>query len=130
MGNLPLGLCQQLLINILNAFDMGFDREGIPHGLALQVQPAEQQAVLLAQNSPNPWLASTQIGFYLPTEGTVVLRVLDAMGRVVTTHRADYPAGYHAHTLDATTIAAPGVFTYTLEVNGVFLAKKMLKSPF
>jgi len=85
----------------------------------------------LDQNFPNPFGQSTSIGFTLPENGTVSLRILDITGKVVATpiNGMDYIAGKQISKLDMPGLAS-GTYVYELDftnANGVTtkLTKKM-----
>lgn len=79
------------------------------------------ETVTLAQNYPNPFNPSTAIGFALPGDGEVRLRVFDVLGRPVRTLVAGRrPAGTHEVVWDGRddggAEVAGGVYVYRLEV--------------
>lgn len=80
----------------------------------------------LDNNYPNPFNPSTTIRFEIPASGVVTLKVIDLMGREVTTLVARMlEAGSHAALFDAHRFSS-GVYFYTLEWEGRKLSKPML----
>ncbi|HYM21228.1 MAG TPA: T9SS type A sorting domain-containing protein [Candidatus Kapabacteria bacterium] len=77
---------------------------------------ASGSAFTIAQNYPNPFSGSTVIGYSVPENGTVSLRVLDLTGKVVSTglDNAMMTAGSHTFTVDANGLASG---TYIYEVS-------------
>ena len=65
----------------------------------------------LNQNTPNPFAATTTIGFNLPAAGTATLTVMDVQGKVLKSIRADYAKGANQVTLNANELGATGVLT-------------------
>jgi hypothetical protein len=89
-------------------------------------------AILLWQNSPNPFAPGTHISFYLPKESTVRLEVFDAKGRLVDVlidGRA-CPAGVHTVPWNGEGRAggrvSSGVYFYRFRAGNVTLVKKMV----
>jgi hypothetical protein len=67
------------------------------------------QAFEVYQNTPNPWVSKTQIGFYLPSATAATLTVYDATGRTVYTASGDFGKGYNAFTIDRKVGSLSGV---------------------
>ncbi len=80
----------------------------------------------LSQNYPNPFNPSTIIGYQLPANSHVTLKVYDVLGRDVQTLVDErQSAGSHTVTFNAARLAS-GVYFYQLTAAGVTIAKKML----
>jgi hypothetical protein len=71
------------------------------------------QAFELYQNTPNPWVNKTQIGFYLPEATQATLTVYDATGRTLYTAQGDFGKGYNAFTIDraSTSLGTKGMLS-------------------
>jgi subtilisin family serine protease len=87
--------------------------------------------LMLAQNGPNPFSASTTIGFALPEAGPVSLRVFDPTGRLIRTlFEGIHPVGAGEVAWDgldrAGRPAAAGVYFYRLDTHAGRLTKKMI----
>lgn len=79
----------------------------------------------LGINYPNPFSESTTIRFGTPEESVVRLHIYNILGQKVRTIvDKHYPAGYHEHTWDPTSLAS-GVYLYVMEAGGKLLSKKM-----
>ena len=101
---------------------------GIPQSVP---SPDASVGFMLDQNYPNPASELTSIGFTLPVRSEVTLRILDVMGKVISTEIANEPmqAGEQTYTLDASKLVS-GSYIYELtatQSNGqsVTLTKKM-----
>ncbi|MCB9508846.1 MAG: choice-of-anchor I family protein [Deferribacteres bacterium] len=83
-------------------------------------QPAGLPTSLeLHQNYPNPFNPTTMIGFSLPQDAGVKIRVVDLMGRTVATlTESQYKAGEHTVQFQANNLSS-GNYFYALEVDGV-----------
>lgn len=82
-------------------------------------------SVTLAQNYPNPFNPSTTITFTLPADGNVLLRMYDALGRVVATLvDGRLEAGTHDRTFDAHGLTS-GAYLCRLEADGRVLTRMM-----
>ncbi len=90
---------------------------------ALHAMPGEFQ---LGQNYPNPFLASTTIGFSIPLQGEVRLVVLDCLGReIAVLAEGVYRAGGYNARFDAAALPS-GLYLYRLSHNGNTLTRRML----
>lgn len=88
----------------------------------------------LEQNFPNPFNPTTVLGFTLPENGTVSIRILDMTGKVIATpvNSVEYAAGKGSFKFDASNLAS-GTYVYELSfvnANGEFskLSRKMTLS--
>lgn len=80
----------------------------------------------LNQNYPNPFNPSTQISFYLPESGNVILKVFDATGQEVGILINGYKSkGTHNIEFDASSLSG-GVYFYKLTFGEFQATKKML----
>ncbi len=80
----------------------------------------------LMQNFPNPFNPSTRIGFYIPHDQFVYIRVYDITGREISVITAkEFNAGYHEVVFDALNLAS-GVYIYKIRTNNFVDAKKMI----
>ena len=69
----------------------------------------------LFQNSPNPFRSETVIGFNLAEDAEVSLTISDVNGRLVTSLKGAYAAGYNTINLNKEMLkGVSGVLTYTL----------------
>jgi hypothetical protein len=78
---------------------------------AIQIGSAETPAVVLHQNTPNPFRGSTDLRIELPAAGHIQLTVVDALGRNV----ASLADGYYA----------AGAHGFRWETGGMLLPKGM-----
>lgn len=89
-------------------------------------------AVRIHDPVPNPFFASTELGFTLATPGEVSLGIYDAAGRLVRTlYRGAAPAGLARHAWNGRDssgrIAAPGVYYARLVAGGRTLSRPLLR---
>ena len=84
--------------------------------------PAEYR---LLQNTPNPFVDKTRIGFVLPGACEASLRVFDASGRLLQEHQGWYPAGRNSVDFDFGS-GMSGLMYYELTTSYGVLAKKMV----
>ncbi|MEM6782555.1 MAG: PA domain-containing protein [Bacteroidota bacterium] len=74
---------------------------------------------------PNPFSATTQIGFSIPQTEEVSIVVYDMLGReVATLANAAYPAGVHQVTLDAANLPS-GVYVYRMTAGQTTLTERV-----
>jgi len=78
------------------------------------------------QNTPNPFKEETLIGFNLPADNEVSIKLTDVSGRTLTVLRGKYAAGYNAISVTKEMIqGVSGVLTYTVTA-GEFTATKTM----
>jgi hypothetical protein len=88
---------------------------------------AAQRVFTVYQNTPNPFVATTQIGFDLPKDGAVTLTINDASGRVLTAIKGDYTVGYNTVNVTKQMIqGATGVLNYTVTAGEFTETKQMI----
>lgn len=81
---------------------------------------------LLTPNFPNPFNPSTRIGFHLPQNDFVNLKVYDITGReVATIINKEISAGYHEVVFNADNLSS-GVYIYRISTHHFTDAKKMI----
>ncbi len=82
--------------------------------------------IALDQNVPNPANGSTIIRYNIANSADVALEVYDVTGKLVeTVDQGQQSAGQHQFDLNTTTYA-PGVYFYTLNVDGVKVTRRMV----
>ena len=80
----------------------------------------------LAQNFPNPFNPTTVIGYQLPTNALVTLKVYDELGRIVKTLVNDrQTAGAHSVTFNASSLSS-GVYFYRLMAGSFVQTRKLM----
>jgi hypothetical protein len=80
----------------------------------------------LEQNYPNPFNPTTNIKFAIPKDGSVSLKIYDAVGRLVGTYLDGFiKAGYYNAEVEASNFAS-GVYFYTLYAKDFVQTKKMI----
>jgi len=82
----------------------------------------------LYQNTPNPFISKTQIGFHLPEATEATLTIFDEAGRMIYTQRGDFAKGYNAITLDRNVINATGVLYYKVDTGSDSATRKMIQT--
>jgi hypothetical protein len=72
----------------------------------------------LAQNIPNPFTHNTDISWFMPSAGDVVLKIYDLLGNeILTIADGTYEAGSHSITLDASGLKS-GTYNYRIMISG------------
>jgi hypothetical protein len=79
----------------------------------------------LYQNSPNPWVNKTQIGFHLPEAAEARLTIYDAIGRILYTANGQFAKGYNAFVVDRKLVESTGVLYYSVETDTKRETKQM-----
>ena len=81
----------------------------------------------LYQNTPNPWINRTQIGFHLPEAGEATLTVFDETGRLLYTQTGDFAKGYNTFTVDRAQVSGPGALFYKVATDTDSDVKTMIQ---
>lgn len=88
------------------------------------VKDLENKGFTMTQNMPNPYSTSSTVDFQLAKDANSALFTLtDIAGRVVMTQNVETTKGIHSVKLGA---YAPGVYYYSLNVDGNIITKKMI----
>ncbi len=83
------------------------------------VNIAAPSKITLGQNYPNPFNPLTTIGYEIPQDAKVVMKVYDITGREMSTLvNETQTAGYHTVKFDASKLSS-GLYFYRIFVNGV-----------
>ena len=83
----------------------------------------------IEQNRPNPFTASTVIGYTLPANGTVAIRVLDLTGKVISVglDNESMTAGTHEFKFNANNLAT-GTYIYEISFTNANGETSVLRS--
>ena len=80
----------------------------------------------LYQNTPNPFIEYTIIGFEIPEASDLVLTILDMSGKIVKQVRGYYGRGYHEIEVKANELSRSGVLHYQLQTKDYVQVRKMI----
>ncbi len=80
----------------------------------------------LSQNRPNPFKESTTIGFHLPTDDEVTLRILSMDGKVAKEWTKSFAKGYQEWTLHQRDFNLSGILHYQITTSTHTATKKMI----
>lgn len=80
----------------------------------------------LGQNTPNPFNATTSIGYQVSESGIATLSVYDVTGRLVVQRSQDAVKGTNTFEVSSEEFNTNGIMYYTVEVNGHKATKKMI----
>lgn len=112
-----------------NEIYTSIDQNVVANDLGLEIENRSNEALHafeLLQNVPNPFTTTTEIGFVLPTDENVSLRVMDVTGKVLVKKQGRYNQGYNTITLDISEINGSGVLYYQLDTERNSASKKMI----
>jgi hypothetical protein len=87
---------------------------------------AVEQAFVLYQNQPNPFLSQTNIGFRLPMAERCTFRVYNSNGHLVKTVIGNFEKGYNAIQLRNSDLGGAGVYYYELSTPSFSDRKKLV----
>ena len=80
----------------------------------------------LHQNTPNPFKATTVIGYELAKAGSVTMRITDVTGKLVRMYNQDGAKGYNQFKVNRGDVSGAGVLYYTIETKDFSATKKMI----
>lgn len=80
------------------------------------------------QNYPNPFNPVTNISYYLPTQGSIMLKVFDNRGKLIASYNeGSKEAGYYSFEFNASALPS-GVYYYRIDFsNGANALQKIMK---
>ena len=84
------------------------------------------QNIQLLQNSPNPFIEQTTIGFVIPQDGKASLTIYDVNGAIVKEINDDYTKGYHEVEVNRKDFVGNGLLYYTLSSEFGTATRKMI----
>ena len=87
--------------------------------------PAQVEEFALMQNRPNPFNESTEIPFYLPSEGMVEVMIHAMDGQMVYTTKQHFPQGIHTIRVYNKALPVAGVYYYTVITDKFRATRKM-----
>jgi hypothetical protein len=80
----------------------------------------------LFQNVPNPFDKNTTLGFNLPEDDNIQLRIYDYTGRVVYQVNQWFKKGYNELQISTDDLSATGILYYQLDSKSNSASKKMI----
>jgi len=80
----------------------------------------------LMQNEPNPFSATTTVGFVMAEAADATITVYDIAGKVISIIDGAYPQGYNEIELSKSDLGASGVLYYQLDSGDFTATKKMI----
>ena len=104
-----------------------YDQDGIEYGVSLEyLQEDAKPIARLLQNVPNPFSVETSIGFYIPTQGSVIFELYDVAGRFLYSSESTYEGGTHYLKISKDDLLTSGVIHYKIIDNDVVLSNRMV----
>jgi hypothetical protein len=97
--------------------------------LVLGVEETLGKKLLLFQNVPNPFMATTEVPFFLPQSGAVRFTIINMLGEIIYDKEADFDAGNNTffwNRNESIIKPSPGVYLYQIEVHGEKALRKMV----
>ncbi len=125
----------QAQINLIKKSLVWFD---VLDGIPIEEEPLVPTKFYVSQNYPNPFFlkneknsnisSGTNVDYFLPSNGLVILKIYDVTGKEITTlmnNNQDF--GYHTfHFSESSLNLAAGVYFYQLRFNNFVESKKMI----
>lgn len=104
-----------------------YDGDAVPIQLEFMEKSAVASGLMLFQNVPNPFDASTVVPFATAEDAYITLRILDAQGRKVYESGGYFTRGYHEVEIRKDMLPGQGVFYYQLANSKHSVYRKMVK---
>ena len=118
-------LSESLLIN--SRFTRSEAYDGVKSmGVILEVGHKAGTGYALHQNTPNPFKATTIIGYELPKAENVTLKLTDVTGKIIRVYHQDGVKGYNQLKVNRNEVGGAGVLYYTIETNDFGATRKMI----
>ncbi|MEJ5350952.1 MAG: T9SS type A sorting domain-containing protein [Melioribacteraceae bacterium] len=100
--------------------------KGIIEEKIIKIEVEAPKEYKLEQNYPNPFNPITRIGYQIPEEGRVQIKVYDILGREIKTLvEENKKAGYYEAEFDGSNLSS-GIYVYRLMANKANQNKKMI----
>ncbi len=118
-----------LQINDAIATAESYDAELTTYNVVLRdgtTEVLESQDFVLLQNTPNPFVKSTDIQFQLPENMNASISVFDLSGKLLTRVSGEFKTGLNTVSFDNTQINQSGVLYYKLEAGSFTATRKMI----
>ena len=94
--------------------------------LSIKGKQSPELSYALYQNVPNPFSASTAIGFSVPSSQDVRLTIFDVSGKVHQVLEGHFERGYHEFVINSDKLNVEGVLYYQLTAGTFSSTRKML----
>ena len=133
----PVSIAPGASVNVFYAYAIGTDEQTMLSNISAAVQKYQALIVSvqdikpsinefnLGQNSPNPFTNSTTIGYQLPEDGFVSLKIYTVIGaEVATLVNSNQTRGSHTIHYNANDLPG-GVYYYTLRYNDQVKSNKL-----
>lgn len=93
---------------------------------AIKIEVEAPKEYVLEQNYPNPYNPLTKIGYQIPEEVEVKIRIYDILGREIEViEEGNKKPGYYEIEYNGGKLTS-GVYIYSLDVKGIRINKKMI----
>ncbi|MCC6410527.1 MAG: T9SS type A sorting domain-containing protein [Saprospiraceae bacterium] len=125
-GNLRSMLGVSSRITKAEAYSLGGDRMDV--AFRFNGNMVQTAAFELYQNTPNPFVNKTVIGFFLPEAGEATLTIFDESGRLIYTQNGSFAKGNNAITIDRQQVNSTGLLYYKLESGDKNAVMKMIQT--
>ncbi len=120
-------LHDQLYINSSVTVAEAYDSQHDILNVRLQVGSKDGKGEFaLLQNTPNPFLHSTRIGYQMPESGQGLMKIFDLNGRLVKEINLKYQKGYNEIRMSRNELKSSGVLYYQLQAGNFTATKKMV----
>jgi hypothetical protein len=102
-----------------------YDEDDNVMKVEFNVEGRTNTVAMLYQNTPNPFKATTIIGFDLPEANTATINIYDVTGKIVKSITGTYAKGYNSLEINKAELGTSGMMYYTLE-SGTFKATRKM----
>lgn len=101
-----------------------YDANYSVRALSLDARSAEEMQMM--QNTPNPFMHTTNIDVYAPNAAAATLTVHDVTGKVLATYNETLTKGMNTIQINSDDLGATGVLFYTLKTDNYSATKRMV----
>ncbi len=111
--------------DVLSSEVIGYDGQEYLPELSWKQSEKVSGDLNIYQNQPNPFVSQTIIPIELSASSDVTLNIFNAQNQMIKTQQMSLEAGRHQWTIESSDLSGPGVYHYTLTIDG----DKVIHSP-
>jgi len=121
-------LSETLTINDNFTRAEAYDATGNILDIQLEIGANSTEGIVLLQNTPNPWVDATVIGFNLEKATRAEIRITNTAGKTLRVIEQSFEAGYNEVTIDGRGLGKQEVLFYTIRTNTHTATRSMIKT--
>ena len=105
-----------------------YDADGNILDIQLEIGENSAEGIVLLQNTPNPWVDATIIGFNLEKASKAEIRIHNTAGKTLRVIEQNFEAGYNEVTIDGRGLGNQEILFYTIRTSTHTATRTMIKT--